>query len=115
MKAKIRRNSLKTELHLSPSAKNQFRHQPPLIFKDYKKILFTDVDLVFDKDPALIYDIDTNNSEIAAVKDPIMSGYYKSEYKTEVYLKNVLCMSEPLEYLNTGVMLFNVDAFSSSG
>ena len=39
-----------------------YRIAAPLIFKDYKKILFTDVDLVFDKDPALIYDIDTNNS-----------------------------------------------------
>lgn len=89
-----------------------YRIAAPLIFKDYKKILFTDVDLVFDKDPALIYDIDTNNAEIAAVKDPIMSGYYKSDYKTEVYLKNVLCMSEPLEYLNTGVMLFNVEPYT---
>ena len=96
-----------------PSFKEEcyYRIIAPIVFQNYDKILFTDVDLCFIKDPANIYDIDIQEAAIAAIKDPIMAGDFYRDYRTEHYLKNVLRMSNPLLYLNTGVLLFQVEPY----
>ena len=88
-----------------------FRLVSPLILKEYKKILFTDVDLIFQQDPMILYKKDIKNYPLAACKDLMWGAMlnHKDARDWISYALNTLNLEKPYEYFNTGVMLLNVN------
>lgn len=91
-----------------------FRLVSPLILKEYKKILFTDVDLIFQQDPMILYKKDIKNYPLAACKDLMWGAMlnHKDARDWISYALNTLNLEKPYEYFNTGVMLLNVNIFN---
>ena len=86
-----------------------YRIAAPLVIKGYNQILFTDIDLVYNKDAAEILDYTKYmKAPLAAVKDPIMAAYVNSNINNaRTYAETKLKMEDPYLYVNTGVMVFN--------
>lgn len=90
-----------------------FRLTAPLMLPDYDKVIFTDADLIFQCDPALLYNIDLDGKPLAACKDLMWSAFLK--YKNAdwlEYAEETLMLENPYEYFNTGVMLLNIKLFN---
>lgn len=93
-----------------------FRLSAPLLLKDYKKILFTDADLVFNQDPAKLYKEDIQGYPLAACKD-LMWGLMlnmNNPGNWQEYAQKELELEKPYEYFNTGVMLLNIQEFNKN-
>ena len=93
-----------------------FRLSAPLLLKDYKKILFTDADLVFNQDPAKLYEEDIQGYPLAACKD-LMWGLMlnmNNPGNWQEYAQKELELEKPYEYFNTGVMLLNIQEFNKN-
>lgn len=108
----IRRFDLKFPAHYSLEC--YFRLASPLLLKHYKKIIYTDADLVFRTDPAALYAVDVSGYPLAACKD-LMWGMMlnmKSSRNWLKYAEQTLKLEKPYEYFNTGVMLLNVEEFN---
>ena len=92
-----------------------FRLVAPLVLRKYKKIIFTDVDLIFQKDITNLYNIDIENYPLGAAQDYIWSIFINTPYLDwKEYCDNVLQLKEPLKYFNTGVMLINIEEFNKN-
>lgn len=97
--------------HYAPEC--YFRLASPLILTHYEKIIFTDIDLVFQQDPKELYKIPLQDKPIAACLDLAYSAllnYPKFTYRE--YCRTVLQLDNPFTYYNTGVMLINIDVFN---
>lgn len=104
-------------LHVSHNylcKESYYRLAAALIFKDYKKIIYTDADLIFTTDPQKLYNLDVSNNSILSVLEPIWS--YWINYNANIsgvninkYSKNILKLKDLHRYFNTGVMLMNID------
>ena len=90
-----------------------FRLVAPLVLRGYSKVLFTDVDLIFNSDPMSLYNIDLKNFHIGACKD-LMWGAFLNNNKQDwlTYATRYLHLNEPYRYFNTGVMLINIDLYN---
>jgi lipopolysaccharide biosynthesis glycosyltransferase len=90
----------------------------PQLFRDYKKVVFIDSDTVVKADLATLLDVNIGSNLVAAVKDIVMEGFVKfgtmSEsddgiMPAEQYLKKTLGMTNPDEYFQAGIIVFNVE------
>ena len=97
-----------------------YRLAAPIVFRQYKKLIFTDIDLIFNCDLKMLSDINLGNSTIAACVEPIWK-YFKDNnlplnggISIEDYSKNVLKLKEIEKYYNTGVTVINVEKFNSN-
>lgn len=86
------------------------------IFKKYNKVLFTDIDLIFNVDPNLFFDFDLKSNPIAAVEEILWSRATRKNKQQlnrniEVYLRDDLDGVE--KYFNTGVVLVDVQLFNN--
>lgn len=92
-----------------------FRLAAPLILKNYKKVIFTDIDLLFNENPAELYKIEIGKNPLGAVQDyiwGILINNTASDWKE--YAINTLELDELYKYFNTGVMLLNVAEFNKN-
>lgn len=64
------------------------------------KLFFFDADIILEKDPAIIFDIDLGDNYVGAVKDQVFENFSQEA-------KNVLGI-KAYQYFNTGVMLVNL-------
>lgn len=89
-----------------------FRLTAPIILSNYKKIIFTDLDLIWNKDPFELYKIDLEGFPVAVARDLVYGAFlnYPNADWLE-YATNVLGLSSPFDYFNTGVLVFNVPEF----
>ncbi|MDR0297278.1 MAG: DUF4422 domain-containing protein [Streptococcaceae bacterium] len=91
-----------------------FRPLIPHILKNFQKIIIIDVDLLVMKDLAELYEINLQDKIIAAVKDCVFMGFLNGspglpnvlEYATD-YMK----LENPYDYVNTGVMVVDIDKY----
>ncbi|EHS3220521.1 glycosyltransferase family 8 protein, partial [Escherichia coli] len=90
----------------------------PQLFREYKKVVFIDSDTVVKADLATLLDVEIGTNLVAAVKDIVMEGFVKfgtmSEsddgiMPAEQYLKKTLGMTNPDEYFQAGIIVFNVE------
>ncbi len=89
-----------------------FRLVAPLILKKYKKIIFTDVDLIFQKDISDLYSIPLNKA-LGACQDLVFCAFCDTtNLRKYEYAKEELELNDPYKYFNTGVLLLNVDEFN---
>ena len=92
-----------------------FRVAAPVILNQFERIIFTDLDLVFQADPLNLAHIDLKGNIIAACKEEAFSIVYNqnSKYGNSIkdYTNNVLKIS-PENYFNTGVVVFDVKRYN---
>lgn len=85
----------------------------PRILSNYKKIIFTDCDLLFQEDIQKLYSIDTEGYPIAACVDYIMNAHYNIEWADwKEYCSKILKLDDIYKYFNTGVMLIDIPKFT---
>jgi len=93
-----------------------FRLASPIFLKEYDKIIFTDVDLVFQSDIKDLYQIDVLGKPLAACQDSTMGfllNYPDADWFE--YCTKTLNLEKPYEYFNTGVMVLNIREFNEKG
>lgn len=86
-----------------------FRVLSSLILKEYSKVIFTDIDMVIQRDFSELANFDLNEKPLAACKDLVwgaLLNYPFADWKN--YCNNILKLDEPYKYYNTGVMVINV-------
>ena len=88
-----------------------FRIVAPLVLNNYDKILFTDIDLIYNEDPANLFKIDIENYPIAACKDYVFSALVNLNPQIKEYALKTIKLDNQYNYYNTGVMLFNVKEY----
>lgn len=66
-----------------------------------KKVVFLDADIVLEKDPALIFDLDLEENYVGAVRDQVFEDFSKEA-------KSTLGINAH-QYFNAGVMLVNLN------
>ncbi len=101
-------------MHRYLCKESYFRLSAPIIFKNYKKVIFTDADLIFDENPLNLYNLEMNDNCILSAIEPIWSSWINSntvmsEVSIVDYTKNVLKLKNPHKYFNTGVMLLDIE------
>lgn len=92
-----------------------FRLTAPIILQNYEKVLFTDVDLIFNSDIYDLYNTQLGELPLAACKDLIWGAFIQTPYYDwKDYCNQVLKLKYPFEYFNTGVMVLNIQVFNEN-
>ena len=83
------------------------------VFNKYKKVLFTDIDLIFNFDVNEIFSINMNDFPLAACKEILWTqknrkNQVQSQKNVEKYIKETLKTDD---YYNTGVLLVDISKF----
>lgn len=82
----------------------------PHILSNYQRVLVLDADMVCEQDISKLFFQNLNTKTIAAVKDVVYQGYLNGAVSdTKDYAENVLKLTEPYNYCNTGVLVFDCD------
>ena len=94
-----------------------YRIAAPKLLNQYDKIIFTDLDLILQDDILKLANIDMQDSPIAACIEPIWRELYMQNnkiYNTSIrsYTNDVLKLTNPFDYYNTGVVVFNVKEYN---
>ncbi|MDR0695658.1 MAG: glycosyltransferase family 8 protein [Holosporales bacterium] len=92
-----------TKIHITIDAYSRFFI--PELYQNYEKVLYLDADLVANTDVADLFNTDISGY-LAAVGGDYTTMY--TDDKRKKYVRDVLKMSDPANYFNSGVMLFNV-------
>jgi lipopolysaccharide biosynthesis glycosyltransferase len=80
----------------------------PHIMSEYEKVLVLDADMVCKTDVANLYNTDLGGCWAGAVKDVVFCGYLNGTVEGSLeYAKNTLKLTDPYNYCNTGVILFD--------
>lgn len=87
----------------------------PEIMRNYSKVLYLDADLVVVKDIFELYSYDIGDYLLAGVRDTGMIAWYNTPgHKERKYIDEYLHLKYPYEYINTGVLLFNITLFRNT-
>lgn len=108
------------ELHISHDYFKEecyYRIAAPKLLSSYDKVIFTDLDLIATDDIFKLADIDTQGKPIAACIEPMWRDLYQSNcriHHTDIqsYTNRVLNLSNPFQYYNTGVVVFDVKEYN---
>ena len=102
----ISRYDLKANAHIS--VETYFRFLIQSVLPDYEKVLYLDCDLIVNWDVAELYAIDVDGYLLAAARDPEVAGHVNGAGKDlQRYVRDELKLSNPFDYLQAGVLLFN--------
>ena len=92
-----------------------FRLTAPLILKNYSKVIFTDIDLIFNRDIKDLYETNIENLPLAACKDLMWGAFLNNSHDDwNKYAEKILKLPNKYNYFNTGVMLLNIDEFNKN-
>lgn len=84
----------------------------PELMKEYQKVLYIDSDIISNVDIAELYGCDLHNYLIGAIRDVGQTAVYKSdESYIRSYIDDYLGLQNPFDYINSGVVLFNIPLF----
>lgn len=94
-----------------------YRIIAPEVMPNYKKIVFTDIDLIFNSDVKDLYSINISNYALCACIEPTWSKYIEENCSIgnrniTLYSKEVLKLTKPKKYFNTGVLIINTQEFN---
>ncbi len=86
----------------------------PWILLKYKKVICMDCDIIVKRDLAELYSVSMGDKLIAAVGDAVWHAFVNADgalnQVTYKYATEIMGLSDPLNYVNTGVMLMDLDA-----
>lgn len=77
----------------------------PDLIKDYDKVIYSDVDVIFTGDYSHLMDLDMENTWLGVV--PVPNFILEKEPIFRYYLKNIVRIS-PDNYFNSGFLLYNL-------
>lgn len=85
----------------------------PIYFSKYERLITTDLDLIFNEDPANLYYMDMGNNLILSTLEPIWSRWINCSVKkngrlVSEYGTNALHLNDLHRYFNTGVALLDI-------
>ena len=89
----------------------------PDLFKNYKKVIYIDSDMVVTTDVSELLNIDLGDKCIAAVKDIVMHGFVQFKVKSapesgamdaETYIHKILNMDDSKKYFQAGLIIFDI-------
>lgn len=89
----------------------------PYIFRNYPRLIVTDVDALLKRDIAELYEADLGDHCLGAVLDVTREGNYQRNYTMlnkvalRDYYRDTLIMKEPCRYVNSGVLVFDVEKY----
>lgn len=85
-----------------------YRTIAPFVLTEYDKMVVLDTDLVVNRDIADLFHTDLKNYSVAAARDIVILGFLNGANTTEQqYYFNECVLSNPYDYVNTGVMVQN--------
>ncbi len=82
------------------------------ILKEYRRVLYLDSDLIVENDISFLADLNFKDKAAAACPSPYVQNLVRNpdgHTFTPDYFYKVLKMTDPSEYFNAGVILFNVE------
>jgi lipopolysaccharide biosynthesis glycosyltransferase/glycosyltransferase involved in cell wall biosynthesis len=87
----------------------------PLLMHSYERVLYCDSDIVFNRNPDIIFEIPFDNKQLVAIKDTLQTALEKFPengflQKQKTFLNHDLGIDNLREYFNGGVLLFNIKA-----
>lgn len=86
----------------------------PWLLSEYNKVLYLDGDTVTLTDVAQLFDTDVDGYLLAAAPDICgQGGYFRPDGLEAHYRRDILKMSDPELYFNSGVLVINCSAFRS--
>ena len=92
-----------------------YRLLTPWILSNYKKAIVIDSDLVFNEDPAKLFETDIAGYYIAAAKDAVFDSWVNGmNPEIKKYAYDYMNLKNPYNYVNTGVMVMNVERIRQS-
>lgn len=86
-----------------------YRLLAPYILKNYTKAIVMDCDIVAKTDIAELFTIDVENYCMGASPDVVWQGWINGDRSMQKYCREILTMTDPYKYVNTGVVLFNLE------
>lgn len=78
------------------------------LMPDYDKILYLDSDLIVNDDISKLYDLNIEDSIIAAAKDIDVIGQIKTNPEEKKYIRAELELNDPFAYFQAGVLIINL-------
>lgn len=85
----------------------------PVIFKNFKKIVFLDSDLIVLDNVGELYRLSDDNATISATRDAEYQALYFGNENVRNYTQEVLKISDVKKYFQAGVIVFNVERFNN--
>ena len=114
--AYIEQYALKVHSHFG--VESYFRLLYPYMLKNYDKILYFDCDMVLKTDVAELFSIDIGDAFLGGCLDAVVVGAINSpedrsfgDKGWKEYCMTTLQMENPYQYLNSGVLIFNLALF----
>ena len=86
-----------------------YRLMAPYILKNYNKAIVMDCDIVALRDISELYSEDISEYCLGGILDVVWQGWYNGDLELQKYCEDILTMSDPYSYINTGVVLFNLE------
>ena len=84
----------------------------PIILNDYKKIIFTDIDLIVSADIYELFNFDMQDYPLAAAREILWKEFYANQdvgtISVKDYTHNILKLDDYSQYYNTGVIVIDV-------
>lgn len=91
-----------------------YRIFAPYVLKNFRKVIFTDIDIIFNSDIKNLYNYEIGEQYIlGATIEPIWHYFIDKDiivHDVDIkdYTKNVLNLQNKYKYFNTGIMLYNI-------
>jgi len=80
----------------------------PTLCAEYEKVIYADIDFIFNSDIAELVEIDLGGAYIAGVIDICISHGYYDQQKRRDYFHEVLELRDARHYINAGLLVFNI-------
>lgn len=98
-------NLVKTQAYYSKES--FYKLIVPKLFKNYKKVIYSDIDIIFNCDISEISDIDISYRPIAATRDLAFACLMDDNFQN--YMKSSLGCKNKFDYFSAGLIVYNLD------
>lgn len=89
-----------------------FRIVSPLMLRRYKRLVFTDCDLIFQSDVQHLYQMPLNGKLLSAARESFWPAHLRMKESGFMdYAVNTLHLKDPYQYYNTGVLVLDLKRF----
>ena len=100
--------------HKYISKESYFRLCAPIVFQNYKRIIYTDIDLIFNEDPQKLYNLDMHGAPMCAALDLGWNVWIVDDAVIKCinirdYTRNTLNLKNINRYYNAGVLLLDIE------
>ena len=116
-------HSLNLPTHLHFSRDIYYRLYIPEVCSQYERIIYIDGDTIVRGDLSILFEVDLNGNSLGAVQDCVMTNFRKlkvpsipatGSLEAELYLKNYLQLSQPSDYFQSGIIVFDIQKAKES-